>query len=854
MTGEQWAFVRRLLDEALDNPQERPALLAKLRHEDPEICEELERLLADVEREDQLVDEPDPAIAGLSGQTVGPYTIVREIGRGGAGTVVLAAREEAGVRVEAAIKFLRRDFLRGAPRRTFQRELRLLARLDHPNIARLLDWGAIPGGLFYLAIEYVDGQTITQFCTHNRSGLADRLALFQQVCEAVAHAHRSLVVHRDLKPSNILVKAGSKVKLLDFGIAAELDSADEPTTLLQRALTPAYASPEQIEGHAVTVATDVYSLGLVLYELLAGCLPYSKDADRFWTTLREAPAPPSKLATLAEVSAREIAGDLDGIVLKAIHKEPGRRYLSVEQFAADIRRFREGRPVLARRASRLYIAGRFLQRNRLNVAAASLAIMALTASAGVAVWKWRAANRNLVEAQRDYRELRSFAQAVIANVDARTVASPTEEQRRMSETVARYLDQLSRGRQDDEELQLQIAAAYVQLGVAQGGDTYPNQGDSNTALENFQKSYEICLKQWRAKTSRNSGVRLLVACQHIAPLLADPAPAAAFLSAGIDTTRVLRARFPKDKEVLTTFSNAYGVLAQRLRTAGDLPSAIEDFRKAIETAKSAVALQPDDAGALTLAEAYTGELGATLRLEGRPIDALADQMEARQIALRALAIQPANHTRRQAAFKLLKRCETLRDLKRYPEALQDARDALAELRAIAGQDSANDQAKTDLSLAYFRMGDVEFSQGRISDGLGSHREALRLRQDQYLRHSSNPQATRNYLRSLTRFAQVQLVAREDRRAEANFDTAISLGERLRRQAPSDAYAAADLAEAYRGMSACALRGGRRPEATEFLRQSVLIFRDVRQHAPFDVEIAAAAEEAERALAELGPGS
>jgi eukaryotic-like serine/threonine-protein kinase len=276
MTAEQWLSVRRLLDAALDNPEGRPALLAGLRGSDPEVCDEVERLLTDLEWDEDSGAGPEPPLQDLSGRTAGPYTFVREIGRGGAATVVLAEREEGGVRVEAALKLLRTDFLRGVPRHAFQRELRVLARLNHPHIARLLDWGTIPGGLVYLAIEYVNGQTITDYCAQNKLGLDARLRLFQQVCGAVEHAHRNLVVHRDLKPSNILV-AGGNVKLLDFGIATELDAEATATTLVRRALTPAYASPEQIQGLPVTVATDVYSLGLVLYELLAGRLPESAE-------------------------------------------------------------------------------------------------------------------------------------------------------------------------------------------------------------------------------------------------------------------------------------------------------------------------------------------------------------------------------------------------------------------------------------------------------------------------------------------------------------------------------------------------------------------------------------------------
>ena len=541
----------------------------------------------------------------------------------------------------------------------------------------------------------------------NRLNLTERLTVFQQVCAAVEHAHRNLVVHRDLKPSNILVSSGNKVKLLDFGIATEMESANEVTTLLSRSLTPAYASPEQINGAPLSVSTDVYSLGLVLYELLAGHLPDSKSTDHFWDVVHEGPARPSKCVVLPEIAARELAGDLDSIVLTAIREEPERRYLSVEQLSADIQRYLDGRPVLARRGSPPMSEAASCAVIACRVAAASLAMIALAATAGVAVWKMAAADRNLAAAQRDYQELRSFAQAVISNVDASSVASPTEAHRRLSETVTRSLDQLSQGRQDDEELQLQIAAAYLQLGAAQGADAHPNQGQSNAALANFQKGLRISRSQWRSNASRNSGLQLLAACQMIAPLLPDPGPAAAFLSSGIDATHELVSRYSKDAEVLNLFSNAYGIRAQRVRLTGDLPGAIEDFSRAVEIADQVLVLQPANSDALTFKEAYTGEHGTTLRMEGRLQEALEYQTKGRQIALLAFRNRPTNHTRRQAAFRLLSRCETLRALKKYPDALADAREALAELQAIANQDPSNDQAKTDLSLAYLRLGDAQ---------------------------------------------------------------------------------------------------------------------------------------------------
>jgi len=849
MTTEQWTRLRTLLDKVMDEPAIRPSLLDELRGHDPEVCAELERLLSDLDAGDGCQDDSSPAeTAGLQ---IGPYRIVREIGRGGAGTVFLARRDDAGVQVPFALKVLRRDFLRGTSNRSFHRELRVLARLDHPHIARLLDWGTIPGGLFYLALEYVDGLPITHYCGAMRIHIKGRIGLLLQVCAAVEHAHRHLIVHRDLKPSNILVTAAAddspaKVKLLDFGIASELDST-QATTMLGSALTPAYASPEQIAGRSVTVASDVYSLGLLLYELLAGQLPGSGEPDPVHARLEGSLQPPSRRAGLSEAPAHEIAGDLDSIVLKTLQAEPERRYPSVEQLAADLRRYLEGRPVEARRTSRFYVAGRFLLRNRWNVAAAALAAAALSTTSAIAIWNWRTAVRNLAEAQRDYQTLRNFAQAVISNADARTAASPVEAQRKLSDTIARYLDQLSQGRKDDEQLQLQIAMAYNYLGNAQGAVNNPNQGDPGAALANYEKAYRIELEQWRARASRASGLLLIASSGNIAQVQPDPASAADFLSRGVETTQPLLSRYPNDGVVLAAFASAFGGRGQRRRSAGDFEGAIADFEKAVDLAVRAQQWSPVPPEALTVQETFQSERGSTLRMEGRLVEALDLQNEARQIALRALQVHPANHTRRQAAFKLLSRAETLRRLKRYADAQQAAAEAEAELQPIAAADPADVQAKIDLSLAEIRLGDIALSEGRVRDALGKLGNALRLRREQYARHGSNPQATRSYQAILGRYGEAELEAGDRRDAAAHFQEAIVLGVRLRQLTPSDAYAAADLAGAHRGAAECALANGRH-EALDLMQQSVNLWREVRKRCPLDVELASAAQHAEQILA------
>jgi serine/threonine-protein kinase len=337
--------------------------------------------------------------------------VLREIGRGGMGTVYLAERSDVARRV--ALKLVRDPM--AAPERVerFRLERRVLARLDHPHIARLLDAGVAPdagtphGGTPWFAMELVEGAPIDRACDARRLTVAERLALFEQVCEAVQYAHEHLVVHRDLKPSNILVTDDGRVKLLDFGIAKLLDDAAGEGEALTgtgvRLLTPEYAAPEQLRGAPVTTATDVYALGVVLYELLTGCHPQrarrrtpGASTDAPWYVLPSEPAPPSAVAARAESAAasaargttpprlaRRLRGDLDTVILRALAAEPARRYASAHQLLDDLRRHRIGLPVAARRTTWRYRARKFVARNRASVAALASLVVLL---AGVAGW------------------------------------------------------------------------------------------------------------------------------------------------------------------------------------------------------------------------------------------------------------------------------------------------------------------------------------------------------------------------------------------------------------------------------------------------------------------------------------
>ncbi|HEY7481340.1 MAG TPA: serine/threonine-protein kinase [Gemmatimonadales bacterium] len=358
-----------------------------------------------------------------TGTMIGPYRVVRELARGGMGVVYLAERAQGEFEQRVALKLIRGGLSSDEVQRRFLAERQILARLDHPNIAKLLDGGIATEGRPWFAMELVDGAPLLAWCDQRRLGVVDRLQIFEAVCEAVRYAHQNLVVHRDLKPNNILVSTDGRVKLLDFGIAKALEDGqaggltggqEAPRTRTElRILTPEYAAPEQVRGEPVTTATDVYALGAVLYELLTGQRVHRFDrhtpAEVERVVCEKDPEPPSAAAT-RDVSAsaarstephrlrRLLRGDLDTIVLTTLQKEPARRYPSAEMLLDDLRRYRSGLPIKARPESRIYRLGKFVRRHGVGVAAGAALLLALLAGIGGTLWQARAAAREAVRA------------------------------------------------------------------------------------------------------------------------------------------------------------------------------------------------------------------------------------------------------------------------------------------------------------------------------------------------------------------------------------------------------------------------------------------------------------------------
>lgn len=422
MEAERWRRLSPLLDALLE--QELPVRaesLASLRADDPQLADDLEELLRLEEDSDGFLSEPlVPPTPGLrDGSVVGPYRLDRMLGEGGMGQVWLARRDDGLYQRRVALKLLRPGLADPNLRLRFTRERQILARLEHPHIARLLDAGISSDGQPYLALEYVEGEPITDWCRAHAIPLDARLQLFQQVCRALSHAHANLIVHRDLKPSNILVTPLNEARLLDFGIAKLLDTPDaapEHTRTGARTFTLHYAAPEQLRDEPVTTMTDVYALGMVLFELLADARPYrlKRQSDAEWedAILHADPQRASHaLQRAAEAAtdrddaqdlrrrARMVAGDLDNIVRKALSKRPEQRYPSVEAIAQDVQRYRDGKPVHARPQALGYRTSKFMRRHRWVLATATLMTAVLAAALGIVAWQASNAVRQAERAQ-----------------------------------------------------------------------------------------------------------------------------------------------------------------------------------------------------------------------------------------------------------------------------------------------------------------------------------------------------------------------------------------------------------------------------------------------------------------------
>jgi eukaryotic-like serine/threonine-protein kinase len=528
MDSVSWYRVKDIFQRAVElKPSDRKAFIERECGDDAEIKRFVLSMLDADRQSTRFLESPPhlPAPVG-SGETdeyigsrIADFTIIARIGEGGMGTVYRADQDDETFKRVAALKIVKRGMDSDAILRRFYTERRILAGLEHPNIARLIDGGMTDRGLPYFIMEYVDGKPITQYCDDKKAPLKERLQLFGKVCDAVRYAHNNLIVHRDLKPSNILVKNDGTVKLLDFGIAKLLipgETADFATWSAGiPVLTPEYASPEQIRGESITMASDVYSLGVLLYELLTGRRPYEfntrnpVEIDRT-TTTGDVERPSKRYTrtgddpeTVRRISIarsatpdqlrRDLSGDLDSIVLNALQRNVANRYWTVDQLADDLERYRRNLPISVRKETILYRTGKFIRRNTVSVSAALLVILALIGGLLASLYYGHIAEIERSKAQERFDEVRSLANFFIFDVhdEISDLPGSTDARALIVERGLDYLDRLSVDARNDPELLREIALGYQRIGDVQGNPTNANLGDTDAARRSYMRSIGI---------------------------------------------------------------------------------------------------------------------------------------------------------------------------------------------------------------------------------------------------------------------------------------------------------------------------------------------------------------------------
>ena len=726
MLGDRWNRIEEIFHAALERPlPERDAYLVHACGDDRTLRSEVESLLAndgdggatiDLLVANDLKDVARASSDSDSGLQIGPYRLVRELDSGGMGVVHLAVRSDDHYFQVVAIKTIRKGLASPHLVQRFRAERQILATLTHPNIGAILDGGNIDDGRPYIVMEYVEGQPITIAAENRSLSVRQRIELFRSVCSAVHYAHQKLVIHRDIKPSNVLVTPEGIVKLIDFGVskplAPELIPGQLPRTeSWQRFMTPDYASPEQIQGRELTTAADVYSLGVLLFELLTDSRPYTLHglspaaAERL--VCEEENPRPSTVPNLTERIRKEVAGDLDRIVLMAMDKDPSRRYPSAQHLDEDLLRFLQHKPILARKSSSLYRLSKFVRRHRTASMMACATVLVLIGSVLFHQWQSRRSDSKL-------REVESLADSAIFDMTGKLQASSAsvEMQAVIFRSALKYLNQLRQSSGDDPRVLLKLSRAYARVGDLEGSPYVANLGNSGVALTSYQEALRMAVAAHSRLPGDENTQALFEAYERLGAL--------EFFLGKIEEAHdnyqrslSLAHDFWKDKPEDPTRKR---LLAMSYARLGDLQlddletdTALESFRAAFRI--FGTESNGDEDHDVTLMRLYV-RMGGALMEHGSPQEALANRRKALAISEALAQKSPSSNQAQQNLFEAynfmngpLVGIETL-SVGDSTQAEIYARKALDIVEGMVGRDHSNVWARSHLAYGYGLMGDA----------------------------------------------------------------------------------------------------------------------------------------------------
>ena len=778
MNSTEWENIKQVFLTAFDMPeQQRDEYLAEC---DEHVRIKVEKLLKADKSAKNFIVESAVVDAGLVGETerdpfvdgnIDGYTIIREIGQGGMGTVYLAQRSDESFDKTVALKLVKRGMDTNAVLKRFVMERSILAQLEHPNIAGLIDGGTTPDGLPYFVMEYVDGQPVTKYCGANALSIRERLELFQKVCAAVSYAHANLVVHRDVKPSNILVTQDGTPKLLDFGIAKllhpdwSLDTAEATATMF-RILTPEYASPEQIRGLAVTTASDVYSLGIVLYELLCGERPYKIDSRLSDEVAREIliaePIKPSSVVSgqwpvigkttktdrnstdenkendtygvkpfrNPHSAFRNLEGDLDNIVLKAIRKDPERRYASVQEFSEDIRRHLAGLPVTATADTKIYRLKKFAKRHSAGVAAGCLILLTLITATAITGWQAVVARRERDRAEQRFNQVRKLAKTVLFEYDEGIASLPgsTSVREKMIKDSLEYLDNLSAESAENLSLLSEVAAAYQKAGDIQGNPYYANLGDMNGAFQSYQKA--LAIREELATLNPNDTLTrddLADSYSSVADIYwgkGDYTSALEFYNKALMIAVALVNEEPEKTSNKENLAGRYYNVGQTLRKTGDFPGALESFQKSLDINQAMVSVEPGNTRySHALATSYL-KIGDVYFDAENYVEALPYHQKAADLYEPRASNKEDALSQRTYSLFLQRVASDKRELGDSASAIDLQLKAFTMLKKLLDADPENEQYRLDMATLYQSLGSAYIEANKLDDAAVFLRKAI----------------------------------------------------------------------------------------------------------------------------------
>jgi eukaryotic-like serine/threonine-protein kinase len=727
MTPERWREVKDLFDHAMERlPGERAALIERERRRDPELAREAEQLLAANAAAGDFLETPAveqivlPAESPRVPAHIGPYDVERELGHGGMGTVYLAARSQDGFRQTAALKLVRRGMDSEFILERFRGERQILAGLDHSGIARLLDGGSTAEGLPYFVMEYIPGRHLLEDAAARRLSLRERIGLFLEVCEAVAYAHRHLVVHRDIKPSNILVTPEGVPKLLDFGLAKLLrpdGPAEGRTETALRLLTPDYASPEQVRGERVTTATDIYSLGVVLYELATGRRPYRMAG--------QSPEAIARAVCEEEPARPGLSKDFDNIVVMALRKQPERRYPSVEALAEDLRRQLDGRPVLARKDTLGYRAGRFVARHRMGTVAAALGALALAGALATAISQARIARAERAEAESRFDDVRRLANSFLFEFhdSIKDLPGSTPARELVVRRALEYLEKLSSVRHDDAELQRELAEAYERVARVQGGLFESHLGDTEGARKSLLRAIAIREQLARAGGAANDREALAETELQLSQVLmtaGDASGAAARARRAATALEALSAAKPLDRRLEARRARAHRYVGAALVRSSARAQALTELTAAERSFDALAASEPDT-------KAFRRELAITNQLIVHALGGGHERERALRSYTKAVALQselvaaePGNSSyARELAYSHVSMGAFYEWSGDEKSALETYARALPILESLVATDPRNADTRLLLAETCNSVGYAQVAAGALAAGLAN---------------------------------------------------------------------------------------------------------------------------------------